>query len=135
MKQTLSVFSSKLLHPYMLIASGYRASTHASLQLELQIAIVNHEMAAAAGEERFSDAATFRDRLEGLRLKQRCLELEHIEELRSTICHHLGKCRWHFRNEAKVVKQQLMKRQFFSLRAGHQTQTLQLPRSHFWGSF
>lgn len=60
------------------------------LQLEMQVAILNQEMRTAAEEERFKEAAQFRDRLENLRLKQRCMQVEHREGLRNSICHRIG---------------------------------------------
>ena len=40
-------------------------------QMEIQLAITKKKMETAAEEERFTDAAMFRDRLEVLRLEQR----------------------------------------------------------------
>ena len=60
------------------------------LQLEMQVAIMNQEMLTAAKEERFKEAAQFRDRLETLHLKQRCMQVEHREGLRESICHRIG---------------------------------------------
>lgn len=60
------------------------------LQLEMQVAILNQEMLTAAGNEKFEEAAKYRDRLETLRLKQRCMQVEHREGLRNSICHHIG---------------------------------------------
>ena len=40
-------------------------------QMEIQLAITKKKMETAAEEERFQDAAKFRDRLEVLRLEQR----------------------------------------------------------------
>ena len=64
--------------------------TRAMAQVEMQIAVVNHEMNSAAQEERFQDAAGFKSRLEALQLKQRCMQVEHQDKLRASICHHLG---------------------------------------------
>ena len=54
------------------------------------MAILKQEMLTAAREERFKEAAQFRDRLETLNLKQRCMQVEHREGLRGSICHRIG---------------------------------------------
>lgn len=60
------------------------------LQLEIRMAVVKQEMTAAASEERFEEAAELRDRLENLRLKLRCFEVQHSEDLRNSIRYSLG---------------------------------------------
>ena len=54
------------------------------------MAVVKQEMQTAAVEQRFKDAAQFRDRLENLQLRQRCLQVEHKEGLRDSICFRIG---------------------------------------------
>ena len=56
----------------------------------MQVAIVNQEMRTAAEEQKFKEAAKFRDRLDQLQLKQRCMQVEHREGLRKSICHRIG---------------------------------------------
>lgn len=56
----------------------------------MQLAVVKQEMQTAADEERFQDAAQFRDRLKNLQLKQRCLQIEQKEGLRDSICYRIG---------------------------------------------
>ena len=60
------------------------------MQLELHIAVLKQKMTTAAQEDRFQDAAQFRDHLQELELKQRCLQVEHVETLRAGIRHRLG---------------------------------------------
>jgi hypothetical protein len=71
--------------------------------MEIQLAITNQKMVTAAEEERFKDAATFRDRLEVLRLEHRCLDLQHKEGLRDSICHRLGKLHLYTNSDPKML--------------------------------
>jgi len=64
-------------------------------EMEIQLAITKKKMETAAEEQRFQDAAKFRDRLEVLRLEQRCMDVQHKQALRDSICHRLGSLMTH----------------------------------------
>lgn len=59
-------------------------------EMELQLVLTKQKMVTAAEEQRYQDAAKYRDRMEVLILEQRCMDIQHKEGLRASICHRLG---------------------------------------------